>query len=91
MKTKRYWLRGGVVGLIIGITVSPFSLFGFYFPIVTPISQIMTSPLNILFGSNVSLGGIPILFAIYSVLWIIYGIIIGWIYGKIKGKNSLVQ
>lgn len=80
MKQKRYWLRGGVVGLIIGILIVLYIQFtaqpsGYVAELPF---KYMWLPLLITFGGP-TVGGFAV------------GSLCGWIYGKIKNKSRVVS
>ncbi len=98
---KRYWLRGGIIALIIYAVVTvilvPFSTLGkecsvfclTYWSIPSFIGSIIISfPIKILTGSTFFMRGSNVFFgAIY--FYFIIGMVIGWVYGKIKRKNNI--
>jgi hypothetical protein len=88
-KKKRYWLRGGIIGLIIGLflIINPFPFIrflGIFSELVYYIS----------FGFVYNLMNInqeEYLFYIlifHFIVFFIYGVIIGGIYGKIKNRKK---
>ena len=77
---KKYWLRGGITGLIIGILIVLYiqltahsSGYGIQFQLK-----------DIWIALVITIGG-PI------VGGFIVGSIIGWIYGKVKGNSNMVR
>jgi hypothetical protein len=98
MGEKRYWLRGGWIGLIIGILSLVLSLF-FYFSSGGGSGGNLFLVIGFMFSLvpalNKSLGfPLPDVFAIISgiviglVLWFVVGAIIGLIIGKIKSRGE---
>jgi len=117
-KGKRYWLRGGLIGLVVGIIWAIIGMVGVinchWNPVegsVVP-SGICSNPIiEILFGIPIILGMLivmvllwalfgsmeavrdnilPILSGIITLaLFCILGIIIGYIYGKIKNRGNV--
>jgi len=88
-KNKRYWLRGGVVGGVIGILIFAINYFlkeSFFMIFVAPIGLIL-----MLFGDlnkeNFILGGIIAILLIF-IFYFLLGTIIGYIYGKIKQRRT---
>lgn len=91
MDKKRYWLRGLIVGLMSAIIIGVLFLF---FPVLC------SGECQSLYGFNafqrnvsqVAGGGAPSqITATYLLVVTILGAIIGWIYGKIKNRNSSVS
>jgi len=108
---KRYWLRGGVIGLVAGVL-----LIGVLFGIVTTfpsngvlqslflVSMIVFVPFIIIFAlitlpfrpeSASTQSSIAAAYLFTTILplsiiigSIIYGILIGYFYGKIKNRNK---
>lgn len=85
MKQKRYWLRGGIIGLVIvivnSIFVGPFGLIGYF---LIPTRSLLSY--FVIIGNPSS----PTLLIAYLITGFIYGAIIGLIYGKIKRKNNSI-
>jgi hypothetical protein len=92
MKQKRYWLWGGFIGLsimVLGFSLTMFipslySLFQVGGILSGPIFMILNcSPIN--YGDNICelLADV----SSYVILYPVMGIILGWIYGKIKYRN----
>ncbi len=87
---KKYWLRGGIVGSVIGIIFSVYQAsrnwcLGSY---MKPDGTIGSScpPVNIL--DNMMMLIFPELMTIVGLL--ILGSFAGWVYGKIKSKFGVV-
>ena len=93
---KKYWLRGGILLLIIGIVINFVELF--------VLNTGTCLNLSTLGGDDTYGTGLPIWchilspgaylpipfigLIIFLVVWFFYGTILGWIYGKIKNKNQ---
>ncbi len=99
MKQKRYWLRGGVIGLIaiclyvLFIVLSGSFAAGLMVYLPT-LSLLNTLGLCSQSGSMLSSGsGIctPDLRIVPVILieFVIIGIILGWIYGKMKNRREI--
>ena len=92
---KKYWLRGGVVGLILSLIIVIIHIIfrfncSFFIPEPGAIYDIvgcqylnMFYAIEDLFGNKAEL-----YFGIFGLLTIV-GFIFGWIYGKIKNKNKV--
>jgi hypothetical protein len=76
MKPKRYWLRGGMAGLLFGFALIVFA------PIITPLFPHGEIPLDVMVFAPFNY--VPFAFLIEFML---IGIVLGWLYGKIKSKN----
>lgn len=110
-----YWLKGGVIGLLLGAMFSVFAIMSYnptqknYFLcpllsgdggpcrttaiILTPFLFFSAIPLALfcwISGMEGSSCKIPEIVIVFSVLfvWILTGVLIGWIYGKIKNRNT---
>ncbi|OGI99689.1 hypothetical protein A3H53_00930 [Candidatus Nomurabacteria bacterium RIFCSPLOWO2_02_FULL_40_10] len=91
---KRYWLRGGIAGLIFVILSSFFMLANRDFaeslvlsPPIIWLNSMISYSLYFIFGLKM-----PSFLTSY-ILWIDYftiGVILGWLYGKIKNRNKVV-
>ncbi len=92
MNQKRYWLRGGITGLVVGIF---YFLIGWIFPslgeILIDIFAIIFKPtfalLKLFRPIKLELGSL--IFAISFSLFL-YGMILGWFYGKVKNRNNVI-
>jgi hypothetical protein len=92
MKQKRYWLRGGLFGLVIGILYSfvlaySFSLNDFFNQITYILFKV--DFLNYLFFG--SCRGLSCLLTIFTgpLSFMVEGVVIGFLYGKIKNRNKI--
>ncbi len=87
MNHKRYWLRGGIIGIILAILYFPFqAMLGLgcmkSFNLKEP--SFICDSFTALYSSNF----LRFLFSPLGL--IILGLIIGWIYGRSKNrKNNL--
>jgi small-conductance mechanosensitive channel len=104
MKTKKYWLRVGIlffalagilslIGVNCGALRSGFENLGctlYIIPVDLPLF-IIIMPLLFLFGSDSSsIEFQNITFTIFGIIaWTVIGMIIGWLYGKIKNRNKI--
>lgn len=105
---KKYWLRGGMLGLVVGTILIAFALFFRYVfgsELLTAfvIPGLYASPFLKLFGCyfiSFRLDDIPaycpalslaVLIAANLILYIIAGILIGWIYGKMKNRRNVTN
>jgi len=87
------WLKGGLIGLGIGIFVHiVYFLIGFGGilrevpkPIASVISYLIMLPMQILF---MTFGKLGILYFLVFPLFFIIGSFFGWIIGKIKSRNA---
>lgn len=74
MKQRKYWLIGGLLGVLMGfvLAVITYSVFGMnaYYSLfsITSDSSILVLPLMI-------------------IKWFVFGAILGWLYGRIKASN----
>jgi len=75
MKQKRYWLRGGVMGLIISV-------------IALIIIEVATKCVGICPRFSAFLPEIIFIYGVFIIGGILLGILIGWLYGKIKNRNK---
>lgn len=87
---KKYWLRGGIVGSVIGIIFSVYQAsrnwcLGSYMNLDGTIGS-SCPPVNIL--DNMRMLILPELATIIALL--ILGSVAGWIYGKIKSRHGRV-
>ena len=97
-KKKRYWLRGLLIGLVIGIVYLILTLFR-YSDIgvgwilsgmsITLFAKIMFVPyiIPILIMDTFKLSGLIIYLGLFLIEFIIIGTLIGWAYGKIKNRK----
>jgi uncharacterized membrane protein len=99
MQQKRYWLRGGTAGLMVGILVVVF------LPIVCPYitydihgstagTHLCNSIWPYTFFLFVLLSSIAFestfIFSMYFVIiFTIFGVLLGWLYGKIKKRGQI--
>jgi hypothetical protein len=80
MKTKRYWLRGLIVGLILAIiNILKLGAPGFIFSFVVPLKFITGCSGEECWGPMIILG---------SVGFIVLSTLFGWLYGKIINRNQ---
>ncbi len=82
---KKYWLRGGMIGAI--LTFLHVVIIG------TSIMNNLFFPAKLILHKIYFLGGQPS-YAItvsYIISGFVYGAIIGWFYGKIKNRDSVIQ
>ena len=105
---KRYWLRGGMIGLIVGALLIAIYLISYkflnteilnYFVIIGLPGYFLTYLLGCKFF-NTSWGGVPVAplycdslqafvtIATALIAYIVFGILIGWLYGKIKNIKT---
>ena len=88
MKNKKYWLRGGVVGLLLGIIIVVYFLKYNFLACSTgwgAWQKPLPSYCYLLFPINGSLSSI---YGILNILlYFVYGAILGLLYGKIKNKD----
>lgn len=89
MNIKKYWLRGGIIGIAIGVFFSIYQstrnwCVGSYLNLDGTMGSVCP-PVNIL--DNMIMLAIPELLTIL-VLFIV-GSIAGWIYGKIKTRRQV--
>ncbi len=97
---KKYWLKGGGWGIfamflasLLGYTLTSGSgcsmLCGIGF--VLPLSPILTiyNKLHIDTSTN-NMFGFLLTIILGVGLWFFVGIILGWLYGKIKNRNKMV-
>ncbi len=91
-KRKRYWLRGGIIGFVIGVMSLVSFLMGsfgiaYYIGIVSVfIGGLILGVLPDLVGKFMSVFSFGIFTA--PVIYFIIGIIIGGVYGRIKSKKD---
>ncbi len=77
MKSKRYWLRGGTVGIILG-------------PIVWFFILKLTIPTSVNVIEFPMIDGLVLVLIVYgsaAIIGFIVGSMIGWVYGKLKNRN----
>lgn len=91
MKTKNYWLRGGIIGIVIGVILSIYQsnqnwCIGSYMNPDRSIGSVCP-PVSIL--TNMKILIVPELIAI--VVLFIIGCATGWIIGKIIRKPDTVR
>jgi len=97
---KRYWLRGGVIGIVI-VFIIILSLFVYS---ILAGGTAYTGG-GFVGGGTTSFGANPISYTIFFILDIVFylpmiilwialfllGVLFGWIYGKIKAKRAKSQ
>jgi hypothetical protein len=90
MNQKGYWLRGGIAGLVLAIlNIFTVGMIGMF--VTHPIHFIYRTITNSYLTTDVTgcsgeqCWGNEILFG--SVVFIILGVILGWVYGKMKNRN----
>ena len=81
---KRYWLRGSVVSLIIGVILIAFYKIG-----LLPVALLFWG-LQVPYPGS-ELNELIILVIISVVFYFIVGAVLGWLYGKIKNRKSLAS
>lgn len=96
-KNWPYWLKGGIIGLIVGLISTPFILgFGLYYGdcIGYCISPVWFKIFFYISGWSIQVLGptLPpfmdgLLIILIPATYLFYGVVIGWLYGKIKGKS----
>lgn len=88
-KNFPYWLRGGIIGLIMGVIISPLYVISTPIPYFYKITYYLYYPISLSIINKGPFSGTSILLLIFLVLVItgIYGAIIGFIYGKTKGRE----
>ena len=100
MKNKRYWLRFGVIFLIVYVLICTIFYIlvthcnhGYCFEYLVPLvvlafpAGIFVDMLHLNVSGDASLA---VTYAINAVIWFLIWSIIGFLYGKFK-KNSMVQ
>ena len=100
---KKYWLRGGFTGLVIFFPVVVTSFYLFNTCNVSRIGDWSCIKYLVLsnlpgwfvykiFNTNLNYGSInldiPIILFISAAIYFIIGLLIGWLYGKIKNRNK---
>ena len=99
MTKKIYWLRGGLIIFTLyalaTIALIPFGNSGGCSFICFPYWSIPTLIPNFMLSSATdhilpNVGHVPgfVFFVIASTFYFIVGVIVGWIYGKIKNRNA---
>ncbi len=96
MNNKRYWLRGGIAGLVFNaIFTLPGIIIGIFAHDVSDAFGTVAEKIFNFFGTillYIPLGKegfqFPLLFVISFGFTSIVGAVIGWIYGKIKNRNN---
>src|SRR3989344_6092999 len=97
MKTKRYWLRGGLLGLIIGVVMMyvvvalaykydcPTDCSPYWFDIISWASGWL---FFVAYKSGLSrLLGVTVYWIFVPITYFMYGTVIGGIYGKVKNRQ----
>ena len=93
-KNWPYWVRGGVVTGILSVVIGAYYIL--YDGLRSDILTTIYSPvLSVLFMSKGGLfsGNSPSLFETFFAITLngfAYGVIVGWLYGKIKNRNKLL-
>lgn len=82
-KNWSYWLRGGLIAIIIYVILF---LFLFIFPPFYYIISFLTIPLNPLFNRGIFGDNAVVFIIVKGIYLFVLGVIIGWIVGKIKSK-----
>lgn len=94
MNSKKYWLRGLYIALIIWmiLVIFWFILSSFRegpyakYEVLLDVIERILYPISI--GNFGTPHGITLSVFVYPLLeWIIGGVLLGWIYGKIRNKN----
>ncbi len=90
MKTKKYWLRGGIKGIVIGIVLNIVAMIAGFALLLLP--PIFGNILSFLFPMSSMLWiFMPQTLIIPFIIYFLIGALIGWHKGKKKDKeNSLV-
>ena len=98
MKQKRYWLRGGVIGLIISLLIMIVLLV--MFDSAVPCSNIAGAycpqgwsaiMINVQNSFRYSTNESVITLLKFILIPTLSGLIIGWIYGLIKNRGRMVS
>jgi len=86
------WVRNGLIGIgvlviiyVLGLVANIFNTIGIYLSLNFLIGPIQE---KILGGSDANLLRMLIATLPVIILWFVYGIVIGWIYGKIKSNSK---
>ena len=92
MKQKRYWLRGGIIGLIIGVVVdlwfaSSMRCISSYLNADGTMGSMCPGKLD-LFLTSLKVDTIYYILTLFVI--ILVGLLLGWLYGKIKNRNKLI-
>jgi len=82
-KNLSYWLRGGVIGIIIYIVLLPFA---FIFPPPYYIISLLTIPLNPILNSGIFGDNVIVFIIIKGIYLFLLSALIGLVIGKIKQK-----
>lgn len=86
---KKYWLRGGVIGIIVGFLLLKTPLI---YLISYPISFIVKLAINnfdfLLNGNGFIFYTAVITYSTVFIGMFFVGSIFGWIYGKLKNRDS---
>jgi len=95
-KDWSYWLKGGIIGLIIGVIALILPLFYLSdcaMPGICVSNDLMKAIHYIGFWLFIFVDGVlylpwldVALMVLVPIVYIFYGIVLGWIYGKIKNK-----
>lgn len=102
MQTKRYWLRGGIIGFFFIPAIFLLSFLGGSFERLFPL---FVSPLTFLTrdlvenfcirgasDSSAAFGcGIFVAFLVYGLTYAFVGVVLGFLYGKIKNRKQVGQ
>ena len=85
---KRYWLRGGMVGLVLGVILDLWLLTqGACVGLNADGTSICPTKLSDIFLIDLKMTPVYFHFIVVITLFLV-GIIIGWLYGKIKNRNK---
>jgi hypothetical protein len=86
---KRYWLRGGIIISVLYLVLAVAAIFGSH-PNAAAVNSInMISPAQYFIPYNI-LGNMPLVFFIGFFFWFVIGVVLGWLYGKIKNRNKVI-
>lgn len=102
MKQKRYWLRGGVVGLVMGIIVLIVAMLTalnydcpggnctpYWYDMIGYVSGWLSFPLTSFAKGFIGSSAYILNFIFIPATYFMYGAIIGWLYGKIGNRNKV--
>jgi len=99
MKQKQYWLRGGIIGFIAGtilIVVAMLTALNYdcstkctpyWYDVIGYISGWLSFPLTSVAKRLIGPGAYILNFVFIPATYFMYGVIIGWLYGKIKNRQ----
>ncbi len=94
MQNKRYWLRGGIIILVLSLltqllTFIPQGDLNLFYALTNGIAL---EGLSLFYYTGYNVGYIthPVIVIITSsIIYFCIGIIFGWIYGEIKNRNKV--